>query len=150
MRGQLIGARLKDQGDTYALYDIQIEFHNLMMMAQRCGRVDRLVQLADDLMPVFDKLEPLDGDASNLVWICRGGAVCNARNRLVNTEVMLVSLQGLGLFTALADALVHAPDAAARSHPFVARTAQVAAAQPARPGRSARAPPPGPRLQPGH
>ena len=128
MRGQLIGARLKDQGDTYALYDIQIEFHNLMMMAQRCGRVDRLVQLADDLMPVFDKLEPLDGDASNLVWICRGGAVCNARNRLVNTEVMLVSLQGLGLFTALADALVHAPDAAARSHPVVARTAQVAAA----------------------
>ena len=128
MRGQLIGARLKDQGDTYALYDIQIEFHNLMMMAQRCGRVDRLVQLADDLMPVFDTLEPLDGDATKLAWICRGGAVCNARNRLVNTEVMLVSLQGLGLFTALADALAHAPDEAARSHPFVARTAQVAAA----------------------
>lgn len=126
MRGQLIGERLKGQGDTYALYDIQIEFHNLMMMAQRCGRVDRLVQLADDLMPVFDTLEPLDGDATNLAWICRGGAVCNTRNRLVNTEVMLVSAQGLGLFTALADALAHAPDAAVRNHPFVARTAQVA------------------------
>lgn len=126
MRGQLIGARLKDQGDTYALYDIQIEFHNLMMMAQRCGRLDRLMQLADDLMPVFDTLEPLDGDATKPAWICRGGAVCNARNRLVNTEVMLVSAQGLGLFTALADALAHAPVASVRNHPFVARTAQVA------------------------
>lgn len=128
MRGQLIGARLQDQGDTYALYDIQIEFHNLMMMAQRCGRVDRLVQLADDLMPVFDTLEPLDGDATNPAWICRGGAVCNARNRLINTEVNLVSAQGLGLFTALADALAHAPDASVRNHPFVARTTQVAVA----------------------
>lgn len=128
MRGQLIGARLKDQGDTYALYDIQIEFHNLMMMAQRCGRVDRLVQLADDLLPVFDSLEPLNGDVANPAWICRGGAVCNTRNRLVNTEVMLVSVQGLGLFTALADALAHALDPAARSHPFVARTAEVAVA----------------------
>lgn len=125
---QLMGARLKNQGDTYALYDIQIQFHNLMQMAQRCGRVDRLVQLADDLIPVYESLVPLNGDAANPAWICRGGSVCNARNRLVNTEVMLVSVQGLGLFTALADALAHTPDEAARSHPFVARTAHVAVA----------------------
>lgn len=128
LREQLTKARLKEQGDTYALYDIQIEFHNLMMMAQRCSRVDRLVQLADNLLPVFDTLEPLNGDPANPAWICRGGSVCNARNRLVNTEVTLVSVQGLGLFTALADALAHAPDEAARNHPFVARTAQVAVA----------------------
>lgn len=128
LRQQLLGARLKDRGDAYALYDIQIEFHNLMMMAQRCGRVERLLQLADDLLPAFDSLEPLNGDLANPAWICRGGAVCNTRNRLVNTEVMLVSAQGLGLFTALADALVRAPDPGARSHPFVARTAQVAVA----------------------
>lgn len=125
---QLMGARLKNQGDTYALYDIQIQFHNLMQMAQRCGRVERLVQLADDLMPVYESLVPLNGDVANPAWICRGGRVCNARNRLVDTEVMLVSVQGLGLFTALADALAHTPDEAARSHPFVARTAQVAVA----------------------
>lgn len=131
VRQQLLGARLKDQGDTYALYDVQIEFHNLMMMAARCGRTARLVQLADDLLPVYERLESLNPgkvDAANLAWICRGGSICNTRNRLINTEVMLVSLQGLGLFTALADALAHAPDVAARKHPFVARTAQVAAA----------------------
>lgn len=125
---QLLGGRLKDQGDTYALYDLQITFHNLVMMAQRCGRVDRLLQLADDLMPAFDMLEPLNGDTSNPAWICRGGSVCGIHNRLLNTEVMLVSVQGLGLFAGLADALTQLPNSSARNHPFVARTVQVAVA----------------------
>lgn len=123
MKAQQVQARLLQQGDTYALYDIQIIFHNLQAMAQRCGRADRLVQLADDLLPLFDALQPLPGGApADLAWVCRGGAVCNERNRLVNTEVMLVSVQGLGLLNALARDLATSPDAQARAHPLIGKT----------------------------
>lgn len=123
MNAQQVQARLLERGDTYALYDIQIIFHNLQAMAQRCGRTARLVQLADDLLPLFDALQPLPGGApDDLAWVCRGGAVCNERNRLVNTEVMLVSLQGLGLLSALARDLATSPDVQARAHPLIGKT----------------------------
>ena len=129
LRQQLIGTRLLAQGDTYALYDIQIYFHNLEAMAERCQRVDRLTQLADDLMPVFDALQPLSEQSpADTGWVCKGGAVCNARNGLINKEVMLVSVQGLGLMSALAGALARLPDPQARTHPFIRQTVKTAVA----------------------
>ncbi len=129
LTSQQVQARLLDQGDTYALYDIQILFHNLAGMAQRCRRTDRLVQLADDLMPLFDALQPLPGgQPGEMAWVCRGGEVCNARNRLVNTEVMLVSMQGLGLLSALARDLATSDDAQARNHPLIEKTVQTSLA----------------------
>ena len=124
LQQELIASRLLTQGDTYALYDIQIVFDNLRAMAQRCQRTDRLVQMADDLLPVFDALQPLPGQPGELAWICRGGAVCNERNRLVNTEVMLVSVQGLGLLSALARDLATSGNEQARAHPLIAKTVQ--------------------------
>ncbi|MNX89051.1 hypothetical protein D3C86_1210500 [compost metagenome] len=129
LRKELIGTRLLGQGDTYALYDIQVYFHNLEAMAERCQRVDRLMQLADDLMPAFDALQPLSEQSpADIGWVCKGGAVCNARNKLINKEVMLVSVQGLGLMSALAGALARSPDAQARTHPFVRQTVKTAVA----------------------
>lgn len=125
LKAQLLHARLEQQGDTYALYDIQIVFHNLQAMAQRCGRNDRLVQMADDLLPLFDLLQPLPGGKDGeRAWVCRGGLVCNERNRLVNTEVMLVSAQGLGLLSALARSLAASPNLQARAHPFIDKAVQ--------------------------
>lgn len=137
LRAHQIEARLLRQGDTYALYDTQIIFHNLEAMAQRCGRVDRLVQLADDLLPLFNALQPLPGQPGELAWICSGGSVCNERNRLANTEVMLVSVQGLGLLSALARDLAVSDDPQAREHPLIARTVQASLAHLRRWGGSA-------------
>lgn len=125
---QEIHARLLQAGDTYALYDIQVYFHNLEAMAERCERTSRLVQIADDLMPLFDLQQPLPGRAEERGWLCRGGAVCNARNRLIDTEVMLVSVQGLGFFSAVAAALARAPEQQARSHSFIRKTVQASLA----------------------
>lgn len=122
MKEQLISARLLAQGDPYALYDLQSEFHNLQAMAERCSRVHRLVQLADDLMPVFERLEPLQGNLADLAWICRGGNVCSERSRELHQEEMLASAQGLGLLSALANALTRTPDPMAQAHPLIAKT----------------------------
>lgn len=123
LKSQLVQARLERLGDTYALYDIQIIFHNLQAMAQRCGRAERLVQMADDLMPLFDLLKPLPGGkVGESAWVCQGGLVCNEHNRLLNTEVMLVSVQGLGLLSSLARDLASSPSLQAREHPLVAKT----------------------------
>lgn len=127
VRDQLLGDRLFRESDTYALYDLQSYLQNLEAMGQRCGRVDRLIQLADDLMKAYAKLEQLKEGSAEMAWICKGGAICNERNRLVGKEVMLVSAQGLGLMSALADDLANAKDPKARKHPFVAKTAEVSA-----------------------
>lgn len=128
LKDQLVQMRLLQAGDTYALYDIQIYFHNIEAMAERCQRTDRLVQLADDLMPLFAAQQPLPGKPDERGWVCRGGAVCNARNKLVNTEVMLASVQGLGLMSALGAALARSPDAQARTHPFIRQSVQASVA----------------------
>lgn len=124
---QLLRERLINKGDTYALYDLQTYAQSLVSMAQRCGRTDRLLAMADDWMVVYSLLEPLGDSRGGSGWICKGGFVCNERNRLVNKEVMLVSAQGLGLFASLANALAKSKDGKARAHPFVARTAEVSA-----------------------
>lgn len=128
LRKQLIADRLQAQGDTYALYDMQTYFHNLAALAQRCQRPERMLQMADALMPVLAQLEPLPGDATQRAWVCRGGRVCNTRNKLVNKEVMLVSVQGLGLMSSLAQMMAASSVPAVRNHPFVAATAQASAA----------------------
>ena len=42
LRSQQFTKRLKEQGDTYALYDVQTYAHNLVAMTRRCKRVERL------------------------------------------------------------------------------------------------------------
>lgn len=127
LRQQLVANRLQAEGDTYVLYDIQTYFHNLAALAQRCKRPARMREMADALMPVFDMLEPLPGNPSERAWLCRGGRLCSSRNRLVNTEVMLVSAQGLGLMSNLANMMAASDVSAVRNNPFVAATAQVSA-----------------------
>lgn len=127
LREQLLDNRFIQRGDTYALYDIQNYFHNTEAMAERCGRTDRLIQLADDLSSAYDRLEPLSGDLKGTAWICRGGEFCNERNRLLNKEVVLVSVQGLGLMSSLADDLANSRAIDARTHSFIDKTAEVSA-----------------------
>ncbi|HRH91232.1 MAG TPA: hypothetical protein PLW01_04885 [Agitococcus sp.] len=127
LRERLIGVRLQEQGDTYALYDMQTYFDSLVALAQRCQRFERMQQMADALMPLFERLEALPSNSTQRAWICRGGAICNTRNRLINTEVMLVSVQGLGLLSHLAQVMAANKRDSVRSHPFVAATGQTAA-----------------------
>lgn len=120
---QLVGDRLVRQGDTYALYDMQTYMHNLVAMAGRCGRTDQLLDMARVLGPVFAQLTPAPrgrGDA----WVCRGGKICNERNRSLGGEVQLASVQFLGLANAVAARLADAPGAeAAEFRRMVAKVA---------------------------
>lgn len=127
LRLQLIEERLVKQGDTYALYDIQIYFHNLVDLANRCQRPERMHQMADSLMPLLSKLERLPNNQSQRGWVCKGGLVCNHRNRLINSEVMLVSVQGLGLLSSLAQIMSSSNVQSVRNHVFVAEVAKVSA-----------------------
>jgi hypothetical protein len=127
VRTQLIEERLLRTGDTYALYDLQTTLGNLVAMADRCGRHSRLVQLADLLLPVFNGLETLPPPHEHQQgWVCRGGSLCTKANRRLGREVLLVSLQGLGLFTDLAARLATQSDSTLQRHPFVRLTASVA------------------------
>lgn len=121
-----VNKSLKENKDTYALYDLQALLHNLEAMAARCSRTDRLIQLANDLMPIYEALEPVESNPAEKAWICRGGRVCHSNSKQRNTEVMLVSVQGLGLFSALANDLARSDDLKASTHPFVDKTYQTA------------------------
>lgn len=94
----------------------------------RCHRRERIVEMASVLAPVYGRIEGKEDAANQLAWICRGGRVCNEHNRLINQEVPLVSLQGLGLLTTVAAALAQQAPRNSEPHPFVRRTAEVAAA----------------------
>jgi hypothetical protein len=129
IRTQLIEQRLLRDGDTYALYDLQINLGNLVAMADRCRRPERLAQLADLLLPAFGSLESLPPpDEHHQGWVCRGGSLCTVQNLRLGREVPLVSLQGLGLFTDLAVRLAGQPEPTLQQHPFVHRTAVAAQA----------------------
>jgi hypothetical protein len=101
----LLQARLKEQGDVYALYDFQTYVHNLVSMARRCGRMSRLREISQLIGVAYGSLEPGGFFSSGRRWICRGGKICNNTNRLLNTEVMLDSVQFLGLASSVANAL---------------------------------------------
>lgn len=120
---QLVGERLTRQGDTYALYDLQTYLHNLVAMADRCGRGDRLLEVAGVLEPVFSELKA-DPRGKGEAWICRGGPICNERNRRLGAEVQLASVQFLGLASSLAARMASATGEEAVSfRRLVAKTA---------------------------
>jgi len=122
---QLIETRLVGAGDTYALYDFEIAFHNLLAMAQRCQRAGRQLQMLKLVTAAYAKLVPAPENQPGRAWICRGGTVCNSTNRLVNTEVMLPSVQFLAFASSLAQGLNQSsPSALTRD--FVDRTASIA------------------------
>jgi hypothetical protein len=120
----LIDNRLVATGDTYALYDIEILFHNLLAMAQRCQRVDRQLQLIKLVSKAYDQLVPAPDNKTSRAWVCRGGTVCNSTNRLVNTEVMLTSVQFLAFASSLVQG-VNKHDTSASMRDFVGQTARI-------------------------
>ncbi|MDQ0024196.1 hypothetical protein J2X90_001991 [Variovorax paradoxus] len=121
----LVSDRLVKQGDTYALYDFEIYFHNLLSMAQRCRRIDRQTEFASWISKTYAQLSATRGRDSSLEWVCRGGSVCNDRNRLVNKEVMLTSVQFLALAMSAANGLDRS-SAAAEHKAFIAETSRIA------------------------
>lgn len=85
----LIQNRLVLQGDTYALYDLEIILHNLLSMSVRCARAARISEFAHLVEQTYPALR--DSDQGRR-WICRGGTLCE-KNALVGTEVLLNSTQ---------------------------------------------------------
>jgi hypothetical protein len=127
LRQSMVAGHLQKRGNVNALYEMQVFFHNLAALAQRCQRPERMRQMADALMPVFDMLEPLPDDNGQRAWMCRGGLSCNPRSPLAKSEIMLASVQGLGLMSSLAEMMATSSDPVTRHHPFVAVTAAVSA-----------------------
>lgn len=124
---RLIRERLLATGDTYALYDLQTALGNLVAMADRCQRSNRLVEVADLLLPAYRRMETLSPpNEHHTGWVCRGGSLCTVANKRLGREVLLVSLQGLGLFTDLAVRLALQPSPYLQRHPFVLKTASAA------------------------
>ncbi len=119
--------RLVEKGDTYVLYDLQIQFHNFLAMAERCGDVIHLRQMAYLAQIAYTRLERDAPGSQRRHWVCRGGAVCNSVNRLVNTEVMLTSVQFLAFAVNTANALHAHANASAEDKLFALQTSQVAA-----------------------
>lgn len=105
VRQSQLEARLLKQGDVYALYDIQTYTHNMVSMASRCNRTDRLKEIAGLIRIAYGALEPGTQSSPGRRWVCRGGSICNDKNRLLNQEVMLDSVQFLGLAARVANAL---------------------------------------------
>ena len=105
LRQNQLDARLLKQGDVYALYDIQTYAHNMVSMASRCKRINRLKEVAGLIRIAYDALEPGNQSSPGRRWVCRGGSICNDKNRLLNQEVMLDSVQFLGLASRVANAL---------------------------------------------
>lgn len=124
----LLRQRLQSEGDSYALYEFQSYTHNLVSMARRCGRVERLREVAALIHEAYQSLEPSPFPWSSRRWVCRGGATCTNGNRLLNAEVMLHSVQFLGVATSVANALTTLNDAPTRGdRAFVNDTVRIAA-----------------------
>jgi hypothetical protein len=113
-------------GDTYSLYDLQAYLHNLVAMAERCGRRDRLADIVSLLIPLFDQMTDVRGQGPG--WICRGGRVCTASNGMLGNEVVLYSAQYLALLTGIAQALSALGSVDDGAHAFVRQTVRVAIA----------------------
>lgn len=104
VKTRLLQDALKSKGDTYSLYDLQSYAQNMVAMAVRCGRVDRLESMAELINDAYDQLTEVKS-AQGLGWVCRGGKVCNDGNRLAGTEVRLTSVQFLVMSMRVANAL---------------------------------------------
>lgn len=123
---QVLQSRLLEQGDTYVLYDLQTLFHNLQAMAVRCNNVAFQRQWATLVAQAYARLEPDASGSDRRQWVCRGGIICNRVNRLIDTEVMLTSVQFLALATDVANTLHARADASAEDHAFARQTARIA------------------------
>ncbi len=78
-------------------------------MADRCRRADRLGELADLVSTALDTATDLPAaQGGGKGWICRGGRVCSAANRLAGTEVRLTTAQFLLLANRVARGLAAA------------------------------------------
>jgi len=102
---QQLHDRLLKQGDVYALYDFQNYTHNMVSMARRCNRTNRLMEVARLVHTAYGALEPGIPSSSGRRWVCHGGAICNDKNKLLNKEVMLDSAQFLAIASSVANAL---------------------------------------------
>lgn len=122
----LVESRLKGQGDVYALYNFQSIAHNAVAMARRCGRSSRLLEVAQLINKAYEALSPGNLLSPGRRWVCRGGLVCNDANRLLNKEVMLNSVQFLGLAASVANALATSgKPLSATEKRFIKETAEV-------------------------
>lgn len=129
MHDQLLRDALRDKGDAYALYDFQTYSVNLAELAVRCGRTPRLQELSELIGAAYDELTMLPPNVGGgLGWLCRGGRVCNASNRLAGTEVKLTSTQFLALATRVAFELERQGAQDSKTREFIQRTVRVAAA----------------------
>jgi hypothetical protein len=97
-KNQLLEKRLLASGDSYALYDFEASFHNLLNMAQRCRRLERQQQIEKLIETAYTALGALK-EQPGRAWICRGGSICNNKNGLLGAEVVLNSAQFLALAT---------------------------------------------------
>ncbi|HEV2608646.1 MAG TPA: hypothetical protein VGU61_00145 [Noviherbaspirillum sp.] len=105
LSNRLIKERLSTRGDTAALYDFQTYTYNLASMARRCKRTARLMEMARIVHTAYGALEPVSLATSSKWWICRDGPLCHEKAPLHNREVMLHSVQFLGLASYLANAI---------------------------------------------
>ena len=99
--------RLLKRGDTYALYDFQLYVHDLVAMARRCKRAERMAGIARLIRVAYEALEPGTLFSPGQRWICRRGNRCSsdANLRDKESEVLLYSVQFLGLASSVANAL---------------------------------------------
>lgn len=124
---ELVRDRLKGRGDTYALYDFQTYTHNLVSMARRCDRLERLREVAALITEAYASLEVGLRASSGRRWICRGGASCTRGNRLLDTEVMLYSVQFLGVAASVANAMATSRASLTQDDTiFIAETGKIA------------------------
>jgi hypothetical protein len=99
---QVLDRRLVNSGDTYVLYDLQTWFHNLQAMAVRCHRLARQREFASLVKRAYGELSFFGGETGGRAWVCRGGVVCNDKNRLLGKEVLLTSVQFLAFAMSVA------------------------------------------------
>jgi len=97
LRQNLIQDRLLKQGDVYGLYFFQVYTHNMVSMARRCNRKDRLLEVAQLIQMAYASLDK-SISAQQRRWI-------HTKGSYRGKEVMLCSVQFLGLASSVANAL---------------------------------------------
>ena len=97
LRQNLIQDRLLKQGDVYGLYFFQVYTHNMVSMARRCNRKDRLLEVAQLIKMAYSNLDKSIAPQQRR-WI-------HTKGSYRGKEVMLCSVQFLGLASSVANAL---------------------------------------------
>ncbi len=94
-------------------------------MAQRCQRRERQSELVEAVKLAYAQLSPAPGGKSGQAWICRGGAVCNSKNKLINTEIILNSAQFLAFAASAVNGLAR-NEASDKNKSLAEETARIA------------------------